>query len=385
MSKVLIIRWCEIHLKGKNRGFFEKLLQENVKKALIGFKYKLFKIPGRYLIEGLNDGDVYAVIEALKKVSGIHTLSVATCIDTNLNDIISVAVDECKYKKGTFKVETKRADKSFELNSVECSKLIGGKILSANGNLSVDVHEPDFILYIDIRENKKTLIFTEIIKMMGGMPIGSSGKGLVMLSGGIDSPVASYMMAKRGMKLSAVHFYSYPYTSEMAKQKVIDLAKILSSYASGIDLHVVTFTKIQEAIHEKLPEEYMITMMRRFMMRISEKLCNKIGAQAIITGECLGQVASQTVESITSSQNAVSILPVLRPLIGFDKLEIIEIAEKIGTFETSILPYEDCCTVFLPKHPLIKPKLEKVVELEKLLDVDGLVEDAINGAETISL
>ncbi len=385
MNKVLIIRWCEIHLKGKNRGFFEKLLQDNIKMALKGYNYKLVKIPGRYLLEGLNDSEVYDAIDALKKVSGIHTVSVANCIDTALDDIVSLAIDACKNKSGTFKVETRRADKSFELNSVECSRFVGGKILASNKNLSVDVHDPSFTLYIDIRETKKTLVFTEIIKMMGGMPIGSSGKGLVMLSGGIDSPVASYMMAKRGMRLSAVHFHSYPYTGEMARQKVVDLAKIISGYSSGIDLYVVKFTEIQEAIHEKLPEEYMITMMRRFMMRISERLCNKIGAQAIITGECLGQVASQTVESITSSQNAVNIVPVLRPLIGFDKLEIIEIAEKIGTFETSILPYEDCCTVFLPKYPLIKPRLEKVIELEKLLDVDALIENALNSIEIETL
>ena len=206
-----------------------------------------------------------------------------------------------------------------------------------------------------------------------------------MLSGGIDSPVASYMMAKRGMKIEAVHFHSYPYTGDLAKQKVIELAKIISNYSQGLTLHIVKFTEIQEAIHEKLPEEYMITMMRRFMMRISERIANNIGAGAIITGECLGQVASQTVESITSSQNAVKVLPVLRPLIGFDKLEIIDIATKIGTYETSVLPYEDCCTVFLPKYPVIKPRLEKVEHFETLLDVEGLIENALSSVETLKL
>lgn len=385
MEKVLIIRWCEIHLKGKNRGFFEKLLYQNIKNAIKDIDCKLVRVQGRYLIEDLSDFDVEACISALKTVSGIHSVSMATCFDTSIEAIKKVAVEEFKYKSGTFKVETKRADKKFKISSVDLSKMIGGEILRSNNNLSVDVHSPNHTLYIEIRENNKTHIFTDTIKMMGGMPVGSSGKGLVMLSGGIDSPVASYMMAKRGMQLEAVHFHSYPYTGELAKQKVIELGSIISKYSQGLKLHIVKFTEIQEAIHEKLPEEYMITMMRRFMMRISERIANKQGASAIITGECLGQVASQTVESITSSQNAVKVLPVLRPLIGFDKLEIIDIATNIGTYETSVLPYEDCCTVFLPKYPVIKPKLEKVEYFESLLDVEGLIENALNNTEVIKL
>ena len=385
MSKVLIIRWCEIHLKGKNRGFFEKLLFENIKHAIKDINCNLTRIPGRYLIENLSDFDVETCILKLKAVSGIHSVSLATCVETSVENIKSVAVSICKDKAGTFKVETKRVDKKFEIQSTEFSRIVGAEILKCNKNLSVDVHEPNFTLYIEIRENGKTHIFTDTIKMMGGMPVGSSGKGLVMLSGGIDSPVASYMMAKRGMKIEAVHFHSYPYTGDLAKQKVIELAKIISNYSQGLTLHIVKFTEIQEAIHEKLPEEYMITMMRRFMMRISERIANNIGAGAIITGECLGQVASQTVESITSSQNAVKVLPVLRPLIGFDKLEIIDIATKIGTYETSVLPYEDCCTVFLPKYPVIKPRLEKVEHFETLLDVEGLIENALSSVETLKL
>ena len=237
---------------------------------------------------------------------------------------------------------------------------------------------------IDIRENGRTLVYSEVIKGVGGMPVGSSGRGMLLISGGIDSPVAGYMMAKRGMRLDAVHFHSFPYTGEAAKQKVIDLSSIVSGYSAGVNLWVVSFTEIQEAIHEKCPEEMMITMMRRFMMRIAERLARKRGAGAIITGESLGQVASQTVESITSSNSVVTI-PVFRPLIGFDKLDIIAIAEKIGTYETSILPYEDCCTVFLPKYPLIKPRLDRVLIEEAKLDVEGLIERAMSDMEKYEL
>lgn len=385
MKKVIIIRWCEIHLKGKNRHYFEKLLEDNIKEKLKGYTYKFVKIQGRYLIENLDFELVDEVISRLKKVSGIHTVSVAYCVPSNLEDIAKIAVDIAKNKSGTFKVETRRADKKFPYHSTEFSAKIGGYVLADNKNLTVDVHTPSFVINIDIRENGETLIFTDYVKMMGGMPIGSSSRGLLMISGGIDSPVAGYMIAKKGMRVDGVHFHSYPYTGEAAKQKVITLAKMVGEYTNGLNLHIVKFTEIQEAIHEKCPEEYMITLMRRFMMRISERLAEKINAHTIITGESLGQVASQTIESITSSNSVVKKLPVLRPLIALDKLEIIEIAEKIGTYETSILPYEDCCTIFLPKYPLIKPKLDKVIAVESLLDVDGLVERALDSIETIRL
>ncbi len=384
MNKVVIIRWCEIHLKGKNRYHFERLLEDNIKHSLKGIEYKFTKIQGRYLIENFLEEDLDLIISKLKKVSGIHTISIAKKIPSKIEEISKIAVDICKNKTGTFKVETRRADKQFPLHSLEVSRKIGSYILDSNPNLKVDIHTPNFIVYIDIRECKDTLIFTDFIKMVGGMPVGSSGKGLLMLSGGIDSPVAGYMLAKRGMRLDAIHFHSYPYTSEGAKQKVITLGKLVAEYSKGLNLHIVKFTEIQEAIHKYCPEEYMITLMRRFMMRISERICEKVGAQTIITGESLGQVASQTIESITSSNNVVKI-PVLRPLIALDKLEIIDISEKIGTYDTSILPYEDCCTVFLPKYPIIKPKLQNVIELEKALDVDKLIEDALNQVETISL
>ena len=356
MKNAIIIRWCEIHLKGKNRKYFEKMLEDNIKSSLKDIKYTFIKINGRYLLEDFDENQTQVIISKLKKISGIHTISIAKVVKTDIQNIIDTAVLLSQNKSGTFKVETRRADKSFEMHSTEFSAFIGGKILKNNQNLSVDVHTPDFILHIDIRESKDTLIYTDVEKMMGGMPNGSAGRGMLMISGGIDSPVAGYMMAKRGMKLDAIHFHSYPYTSELAKEKVITLAKMVGEYTSGINLYVVPFTKIQEEIHKNCPEDLMITLMRRFMMRISEKIAYKTHAQTIITGESLGQVASQTIESITSSNSVVK-MPVLRPLIALDKLEIIKIAEDIGTYETSILPYEDCCTVFLPKFPAIKPKL----------------------------
>ena len=382
MKKVIIIRWCEIHLKGKNRHYFERLLEDNIKQSLLEFKYKFVKIQGRYLLEDFDEFYVDDIVSALKKVSGIHTISIAELVNSTMEDIFSVAVYLTKDLFGTFKVETRRANKNFPINSNDVSKAVGGEVLKNNKNLSVDVKNPNHILNIDIREGGETLVFTNNLKMMGGMPIGSSGRGLLMLSGGIDSPVAGYMMAKRGMRLEAIHFHSYPYTNEGAKQKVIDLAKEISGYTNGIKLHIVKFTEIQEAIHEKCPEEYMITIMRRFMVRIAEKIAKSISAQAIITGESLGQVASQTIESLTST-GSVTTMPILRPLIGFDKLDIIEISEKIGTYETSVLPFEDCCTVFLPKFPLIKPKLDKVIAVESALDIENLVSQALTTVEIV--
>ncbi len=384
MKNVIIIRWGEIHLKGKNRGHFERLLENNIKHALSPFNCNFKKISGRYVVSEYDEYIVGDIITALSKVGGIHSVSPSIIIKTDLEGIISTSKQFMSDKIGTFKVETKRADKSYLLNSVELSKKIGGEILRSNPNLKVDVHTPDYTLNLDLRESGETIIFIDTIKMMGGMPNGSSGKGLLMISGGIDSPVAGYMMAKRGMKLDAIHFHSYPYTSELAKEKVITLSKCVANYTGGLNLYIVSFTEIQEAIHEFCKEEYMITLMRRFMMKIAEKIAKNNGSQAIITGESLGQVASQTIESITSS-NSVATIPVLRPLIAFDKLDIIEISEKIGAYETSILPYEDCCTVFLPKHPLIKPNLEKVKIEESKLDVDGLIEKALNQVEVIKL
>ena len=384
MNKVIIIRYCEIHLKKKNRGYFERMLGENINRALAGLNYKYVKIHARYLIEEFDDCDYDEILSRLLKVGGIHSVSPAIVIKSDAEEIYKNVLALCEGKSGTFKVETNRADKTFPVHSVDMSAEAGGRILEANESLSVNLKHPDFVVNIDIRESGETLIYTDVIKGMGGLPVGSAGKGLLLLSGGIDSPVAGYMVAKRGMRIKALHFHSYPYTIDAAKQKVIDLAKIIAPYTGGVDLYTVSVTHIQEAIHRDCPEEMMITILRRFMMRIASLMCDKLGTQAIITGESLGQVASQTIESLTTS-NAVATYPVLRPLIAFDKLDIIAIAEKIGTYETSILPYEDCCTVFLPRFPLIRPQLDKVEKFESKLDVDGLIKEAMSTIEKIKI
>ena len=382
MEKAIIIRYCEIHLKGKNRGHFEKLLKENVQKSLKGINHTFMVMHSRYLIENFDESDYEIITEKLRKIAGVHNYSLAYVVANDFEEILKAAERICEGKKGTFRVTTNRADKTFTPDSMETSMLLGGRLLEKYGNnIKVDVKSPDFTVFVDIREDKKTFVYSETVPCMSGMPVGSAGKGLLLISGGIDSPVAGYMMCKRGMKIECLHFHSFPYTGEAAKEKVKDLTKIVGEYNGGITLHVVSFTHIQEEIHKKCPEEYMITIMRRFMMRIAERLANQRGDQAIITGESLGQVASQTIESITSS-NSVVTMPVLRPLIGFDKLDIIDISKKIEAYETSILPYEDCCTVFLPKFPLIKPNLQKVIYTESKLDVQSLIEEAMSNIET---
>ncbi len=385
MEKAIVIRYSEIHLKGKNRGYFEKLLKNNIKKSLNGIEYTFTALHSRYMIENYREQDEDLIEMKLSKVAGIHTYSRAFVVDSTLENIIDAAKEICKGKTGTFKVATNRADKHFMPRSMEVSRIVGGKILENNfRSLQVRVKDPDFTVYIDIREDGKTFIYSELIHGIGGMPVGSAGKGILLISGGIDSPVAGYMIAKRGMKLDAIHYHSFPYTGEAAKEKVIELAGKIGEYNGGMNLYVVPFTHIQEAIHEKCHEEYMITIMRRFMMRIAERFAVKTGDQAIVTGESLGQVASQTIESMTSS-NSVVTMPVLRPLVAFDKVDIIKIAKEIGTYDTSILPYEDCCTVFLPKFPLIRPNLKKVEQEEKALDIDGLIEEAIKNTQLYEL
>ncbi len=385
MNKVIVIRVCEIFLKGKNRSYFLSLLEKHIRNSLEEIPHKLVKLQMRYLIEEYDACDEEKILSLLLKISGIHTVSPGYSTETDYEKIKECALFLCKGKTGTFKAETNRADKTFPMQSVEVSRELGHDILSAYpDDLSVDVKSPELVLHVDIRESGVTLLYTDTFKGIGGMPVGSSGHGFLMLSGGIDSPVAGYMMAKRGMKLSCVHFHSYPYTGEAAREKVIKLAGIVAEYAGPMDVYVVGFTHIQEAIHEKCAEELMITLMRRFMMRITERIAAKNGGQAIITGESLGQVASQTMESITSSNSVVS-MPVFRPLIAFDKLETIEIANKIDTYETSILPYDDCCTVFLPKYPAIKPKMERILREENRLDVEGLIKEALTKVEKVSV
>ena len=382
MEKVVIVRYCEIHLKGKNRGYFEKVFMNNLEKALTGIRHEMHKPSGRYVVENFDEGRAEEIVERLRKVFGTHTLSVGYKVEADMQKIYE-AVKVIAPREGTFKVETNRGDKKFPLNSMQINAQIGGRLLDEFPALKVDVHNPQMIVSIDVRENGTALVFGGVVKAAGGMPVGTAGKGLLLLSGGIDSPVAGYMIAKRGMKIEGLHFHSYPYTNMQAREKVEELARILSTYTGGMTLNVVSVTHIQEAIHKNCPEEMMITLLRRFMMRIAERLCEKSGSQCIITGESLGQVASQTIEGMTSSNAVIKNVPVLRPLVGFDKTEIIERSRAIGTFETSIQPFEDCCTVFLPKHPLIRPRLSEVEAAEAKLDVNGLVEEALSTLEAV--
>lgn len=381
MKKIIIARYAEIYLKGKNIAFFESRLKKNIEKALEEFNVKVKILRCRYQISDYDEFDENEIIDRLKKVFGIHSISTCYVVKSTLENLQNAAKEMIDFE-GTFKVETNRADKKFPLKSPQVSAEIGAFLLENCKGLKVDVKNPDHIVNIDMRENGESFVYVKVIPCSGGLPTGCSSTGMLMLSGGIDSPVAGYMIAKRGMTLRGVYFHSYPYTGDLAKEKVVKLASILNSYTQNFVLHVVPFTKIQEAIHEKCAPELMITIMRRFMMRITERLGKIHGASCIITGESLGQVASQTIESMTVS-NEVVYVPVLRPVIGMDKLEIISIAEKIGTFETSSLPYEDCCTVFLPDHPIIKPTHKIAAMAEEALDIESLVQEAVVNTETI--
>lgn len=380
MDRVILVRFGEIFLKGKNKHIFEKLLIHNILESLSEFRVKLIKISGRYVLTDYDCDCENQIVDCVTKVFGVHSVSPCEKLEStreNIEKFVASINLDCE----TFKVEVKRADKRFPVNSTEYGAYLGGIILDNFPNLKVRLKNPEQIVYVEIREDGNTYIFNKIIKAVGGMPVGSSGGGLLLLSGGIDSPVAGYMMAKRGMMLHAIHFHSFPYTSELAKQKVLTLAKLVSVYAGNIVVHVVPFTKIQEEIHKNCDGDFMITLMRRFMMRISETIAKQNNLSAIITGESLAQVASQTIESITITNGVINSMPVLRPLIGMDKEDITEISKKINTFETSILPYEDCCTVFLPKHPVIKPKLEKVLKEENRLQIDLLIDNALKNVE----
>ncbi len=375
----MLVRFGEIFLKGENKGYFEKLLISNIEESLSGLGAKLKRIQGRFILSGYTDEVEDEIVFRLGKVFGIHSFSPAKRVKSDMGEIEAAAILLCE--AGTFKVTTNRADKRFPMGSMDVSRLIGARILESVPGTSVDVHNPEQVISIDIREDGRAYLFGKTYAGERGLPYGCSGKGMLLLSGGIDSPVAGYTMARRGMTLSAVHFHSYPYTSEMAKEKVFKLSEELKAYLPGeFRLYLVPFTTIQEEINAHCPPSYMIAIMRRFMMRIASALAKREGAQALITGEALGQVASQTIESLGVT-NAVAELPVLRPLIGADKLDIIALAEKIGTYRTSILPYEDCCTVFLPKNPVIKPKLELIEQSEAALDVQKLTEDALSGTE----
>ena len=384
MEKVVIIRYCEIFLKGSNRGIFERALVENMERVLKGVKHEIRKSSGRYLVEGFDDGFEDEIVLRLKKVFGVHTLSIALKVETSLDNIAAAAIAVAP-KNGTFKVDTHRADKKFALNSMQINAEIGGRLLDNNPKLCVDVHNPQNTVGIDLRENGTSLVFCDVIDGIGGMPVGTAGKGMLLISGGIDSPVAGYMMAKRGMKIDCIHFHSYPYTNMQAREKVEELASVLSKYSQGTTLNVIKVTHIQEEIHKKCNGEFMVTLLRRFMMRIAERLAKKCGAQCLITGESLGQVASQTIEGMTSSGSVVENLPILRPLCGFDKNEIIARSKQMGAYDISIRPYEDCCTVFLPRHPVIHPKLSEVEAEEAKLDVNGLLDEALATLEVVKI
>lgn len=384
MSKVILLREGELFLKGKNRGMFEKSLLKNIKEAVIDYDCKVKKIAGRYVIFDYDEIDQSSIINSVKKVFGLTSLSVATEIETS-KDNIDYYFKNIKVNAKTFRVSVKRADKTFPVASNEYEKELGGYVLENNPNLKVSLKNYEVELVADIREGGKTYILSDRIACDGGMPYGTSGKGLVLLSGGIDSPVAAYLMAKRGMELTGLHFHSFPYTSKQAKEKVIELARLLKGYTGHFKLICCQFTKVQEEIHKNCAPEFMITIMRRIMMRIATKICDEYKLKAIITGESLAQVASQTIESINVTNEVAKTYPVLRPLIAFDKTDIISIAEKIGTFNTSILPYEDCCTVFLPKNPLIKPILSKVKREEAKLDIDFLVDECMRTLEVIEI
>lgn len=384
MNKVLLLKFGELFLKGRNRREFLKLLRYNIEQKLKGLTYKLFETQGRLVVSNFSADIEDELISRLQKVFGLIGVASAVEIDTVMEDIEKYVggFDIENYK--TFKIEAKRADKTFPMTSMEIEKHLGGVVLDKNPNLKVDLYNPELVINVEIRVNNKTYIYSNLYPCANGLPLGSAGKGLLLLSGGIDSPVAGYLMSKRGLKLEAVHFHSYPYTSAQAKEKVIELAKEISEYCGEIKLHVVSFTEIQEQIHKNCDAEYMITIMRRIMMRIAERLCKENGLGAIVTGESLGQVASQTMQSMTVT-NSVVTLPVFRPVIAFDKGEIMDVARKIGTYETSILPYEDCCTVFLPKNPVIRPTISRAEYLEKSLDIDSLVETAVLNEEIIDI
>ena len=388
MKEILLCKYGEIVLKGANRKSFEDMLSREMKKRASAYgNFDIYRAQSTIYVEPLDeDADMDGMFEAASKVFGIVAIARAAVCEKNMDSISRTAkeyVPQFIAGKKTFKVESKRSDKAFALDSMEISREIGGDILEACPHIRVDVHNPDVIVKVEIREFG-AYISAGQFKGAGGMPVGSNGKGLLLLSGGIESPVAGWMLAKRGVRLDAIHFESFPYTSERAREKVLELAQIVSEYAGDIFVHVVSLTHIQEELVKACEEDYFTLLLRRYMMTIAEKVAREKGCSALITGESLGQVASQTMQALGVTDAAVS-LPVFRPCIGMDKEEIVTIARKIGTFETSIQPYEDCCTVFTPRHPRTKPELEKVLVQENKLDFNALVEEAMGTLYTVHI
>ena len=386
-QNTFIVRVGEVALKGNNKGYFEKTLVDRIKKLLKKFDgVNVRRSEGLIFVKADDTIPKDDIIKEISKVFGVASISPALETNSNMDDIYETAV---KYmmklidEKGikTFKVEAKRADKSFPVKSPEIARSVGAAVLKGCKVLSVDVHDPDVYLYVHVKKDK-TYIYQQKIKGFGGLPLGTNGKGMILLSGGIDSPVAAFMMAKRGMMIEAIHFHSYPYTSERARQKVEDLASKLAIYCSSFKMHVVNLLPIQEQIVQNCPEDETTILVRRFMMKIAEKIAQNNDCCMLITGESLGQVASQTAQSLVCTDQSVD-LPVMRPLIAMDKVDIIDIAREIDTYDISIEPYEDCCTVFLPKHPVTKPKLVNILKSEAQLDVEKLVNDAVESVETV--
>ncbi len=389
MFTAFLIKYAEIGIKGKNRHLFEDALMHQMKYALkkCEGKFLIHKSQGRIYVDCQGEFDYDETVDCLKNVFGISGICPVIYVEDEgfeklCDTVVRYIADVYPDRNRTFKVHARRARKDYPKESMEINADLGEAILNAYPEMSVDVHEPDILLCVEIRE--KIYLYSEIIPGPGGMPVGTGGKAMLLLSGGIDSPVAGYMIAKRGVKIDAVYFHAPPYTSERAKQKVVDLARIVSRYAGPIWLHVINFTDIQLYIHEKCPHEELTIIMRRYMMRIAEHIAGETGCLGLITGESIGQVASQTLNSLIVT-NEVCELPVYRPLIGFDKQEIVEAAQKIGTFETSILPYEDCCTIFVAKHPVTKPNVNIIRRHEHNLDdgIEELVKTALETKELI--
>lgn len=380
MNNVILIRFSEIHLKGGNKKYFIKLLHNNIKTALKDSICKIESIQNRFVLRDYENED--EIISKLKCVFGIHSISKAVEIKNDIKQIFdyvaTIKIDT------TFKCDVNRADKSFPIKSNEFEADLGEIILKNNSRAKVDIHNPKITIHVDIRENGYTFIFYDIIYAYSGLPLDEKRNGLLLLSGGIDSPVAGFAMAKRGLRQDVLHFDSFPYTSPQAKEKVITLAKKIKKFIGAKYMYICSMTKLQEEFHVNCKTEYAINLLRRSMLRVANILCEKFKYKTIITGESLGQVASQTIESLTST-NAVAKFPVLRPLISFNKEEIIKIAKEIDTYDTSILPYEDCCTVFLPRNPIIKPKIEEAENEEKKVDLENLINLIVLNMEVIDL
>ena len=377
-QEIFLLKLGEVVLKGLNRRSFEDKLLSNVRRRLRGCgSFQVYLRQSTIYVEPQGECDMEAAWEACRQVFGVVSIARAVPCEKTVEAITDTAekylASEFANAK-SFKVESKRADKSYYLNSIQVSQEVGGELAERFPSVAVDVHNPDLTVYVEIRE-KAAYVHSPAVPGAGGLPVGMGGRAVSLLSGGIDSPVSSWMMARRGVELEMVHFVSPPYTSQQAQDKVLELAHLLTGYCGRLVVHIVPFTKIQEEIRKNCPEEYFTLIMRRFMMRLAQAVARKIGAKALVTGESLGQVASQTMLALGTTDDVCE-MPVLRPLIGMDKVEIIRIARQIGTFDTSILPYEDCCTVFTPRHPCTRPKLEDVRAAEAALDVDALVNEA---------